>query len=161
MKREGILRSIVFGTEDSLVSTVGFISGIAVASVDRRTILLSGIVLVCVEAFSMGLGSTLSEESVSEARARRGVRWSSAIRDGLVMFVAYVCAGFMVLVPYMVGDIADAFSQSIGVSLALLFVLGVSSARMSGLPVISRGFRMMILGGLAIALGVGVARLLS
>ena len=161
MKHEGILRNLVFGTEDSLVSTVGFISGIAVASVDRRTILLSGIVLVCVEAFSMGLGSTLSEESVSEARAHRGVRWTSAIRDGLVMFVAYVCAGFLVLAPYMVGDVERAFTRSISVSLALLFVLGASSARMSGLPVIRRGLRMMILGGLAIALGVGVARILS
>ena len=51
------LRNFIFGVEDSLVSTVGLLSGVAVANVDQATIFLTGMVLIFVEAFSMGVGS--------------------------------------------------------------------------------------------------------
>ena len=59
------LRNTVFGVEDSLVSTVGLLSGIAATgSVSKSFILLTGIVYISVEAFSMAVGSFLSEEFV-------------------------------------------------------------------------------------------------
>ncbi len=160
MKREGLLRNIIFGVEDSLVSTVGFVSGIAVASVERSTIILSGLILVCVEAFSMGVGSVLSEESVREARVRRSVRWGPALAGGFVMFISYILAGAFVLAPYWFHGVGRALSESVAISLALLFLLGASSARLTGLPVMSRAIRMMVVGGLAILLGIFVGQAL-
>lgn len=55
------VRTFVFGVEDSLVSTVGLLSGLAIAGAARGTIILSGVTLIFVEAFSMGIGSLLSE----------------------------------------------------------------------------------------------------
>ncbi|MBP6885674.1 MAG: VIT1/CCC1 transporter family protein [Candidatus Pacebacteria bacterium] len=156
MKRERFVRNLVFGVEDSLVSTVGFISGIAAASVNRRTLLLSGIVLICVEAFSMGIGSIVSEESALEAKTKKRVSWSGPIAGGLVMFASYILTGALVLLPYFTRDVASALPQSIAVSLTLLFLLGAVSAFMSGLPVLLRAVRMMVVGGLAIVLGVFV-----
>ena len=49
--------------EDSLVSTVGLLSGVAVANVPMTTILLTGLILIFVEAISMAAGSFLSEYS--------------------------------------------------------------------------------------------------
>lgn len=160
MRKEGFLRNFIFGVEDSLVSTVGFVSGIAAASVDRTTLLLSGVVLVFVEAFSMGVGSTLSEESVQESRTRRGVRWGVSVTGGLVMFVSYILTGFLVLFPYVVSDVSKALPQSIALSLALLFLLGVVSAQMTKRPLASHGLRMLIVGGLAVALGIFVGQLM-
>jgi len=60
------VRNFVFGVEDSLVSTVGLLSGIASAGASTATIFLTGTVLIFVEAFSMAVGSYLSEESVEE-----------------------------------------------------------------------------------------------
>lgn len=160
MRREGLLRNIIFGVEDSLVSTVGFVSGIAVASVERTTIILSGLILVCVEAFSMGVGSTLSEESVQEARVRRSVRWGPSLMGGLVMFISYILAGAFVLAPYWFHDVARALSESVAISLGLLFLLGAISARLTGLPVLSRAIRMMVVGGFAILLGIFVGQAL-
>ncbi|MBI1908431.1 VIT1/CCC1 transporter family protein [Candidatus Uhrbacteria bacterium] len=70
----GAIREIVFGLEDSLVSTVGTVTGVAVGSGDRFVVILSGVVLVVVEAISMAAGSYLSSKSareVSEERERQ------------------------------------------------------------------------------------------
>lgn len=67
----GAIREIVFGLEDSLVSTVGAVSGVAVGSGDRYVVILAGLVLVSVEAISMAAGSFLSSKSAGEVSAER------------------------------------------------------------------------------------------
>ena len=53
----------MFGCEDGLVSTTGALVGIAVGSDDGRVLAMSGLVLVAVEAVSMGAGQLLSERA--------------------------------------------------------------------------------------------------
>jgi len=67
----GILQSfreVVFGLEDGLVSTLGVVIGIAAATQDLRTIIISGLVVIFVEAISMGAGTYLSTKSEKELR---------------------------------------------------------------------------------------------
>ncbi len=75
---EVYVREVVFGLEDSFVSTMGTLSGVAVGSGDRQAVLLAGIVVVVVEALSMAAGSYLSSKSANELyedRLRRdGIR---------------------------------------------------------------------------------------
>lgn len=65
------MREIVFGLEDSFVSTLGTVTGIAVGSGDRYVVLLTGVVLVAVEALSMAAGSYLSSKSADEVTRER------------------------------------------------------------------------------------------
>ncbi len=65
-----LIREIVFGMEDGMVSTLGSISGIAVGSQDKFVVLLSGIVIIAVESISMGIGSYLSNRSKLEVEMR-------------------------------------------------------------------------------------------
>lgn len=65
------MREIVFGLEDSLVSTLGAVTGVAVGSGDRYVIVLSGLVLVAVEAISMAAGSFLSTQSAEQVSRER------------------------------------------------------------------------------------------
>lgn len=60
------VREVVFGLEDSFVSMLGTVSGIAVGSGDRSIVILSGLVLVVVEAVSMAAGSYLSSKAAKE-----------------------------------------------------------------------------------------------
>jgi vacuolar iron transporter family protein len=67
--RNGLLsriRDLVFGLEDSLVSTLGVVIGMAAGTADRELVILSGLVLVAVEAVSMAAGSFLSSKSHRE-----------------------------------------------------------------------------------------------
>lgn len=60
------VREVVFGLEDSLVSTLGAVSGVAVGSGEPYIVILSGVVLVFVEALSMSAGSYLSSKSTKQ-----------------------------------------------------------------------------------------------
>ena len=65
------LREIVFGIEDGMVSTLGALTGIAVATNDHFTVIISGLVIISVESISMGVGSYLSSRSIKEIESRK------------------------------------------------------------------------------------------
>lgn len=148
------LRNFIFGVEDSLVSTVGLLSGIAIANVDRKTIILTGIVLIFVEAFSMAAGSFLSESSAQGYLRRKDDSSRIPLSDGAIMFVAYFIAGFIPLASYFVLPVTNAFPASVSLSLLALFGLGVWGGSMSRMSVVKSGLRMFVIGGIAIAVGI-------
>lgn len=145
------LRNLVFGVEDGLVSTVGLLSGIAIAGVSRETILLTGVVLIFVEAFSMAAGSFLSEASVEEMDGGEDDTRGS-IAAGAIMFAAYFVAGLVPLFPYLKFEVGQAFSISIFFSVVALFSLGYWSGRKSK-AAWRKAVRMAFVGGLAIVVG--------
>ncbi len=156
------LRNFVFGVEDSLVSTVGLVSGVAIAGASKSAIFLTGMVLIFVEAFSMGVGSFLSEES-SQDYMREGTPTARfSFSAAVIMFISYFLSGFVPLLPYIIApSTKQAFPYSILASLLALFVLGLWGAHLSKLPQMRGGLRMMIIGGIAIALGVTVGALMN
>lgn len=150
------VRNFIFGVEDSLVSTVGMLAGIAIAGVSRDTILLAGVVLILVEAFSMAAGSFLSERSAQEYKAQGEVPIKHPMVGGGIMFLSYFVSGFIPLFPYIIFENERAFFISIVLSLLALFVLGAVSAKMSRMNIVRGGARMLVIGGIAIALGATV-----
>lgn len=155
------LRNFVFGVEDSLVSTVGLLSGIAVANVPKSTILLTGIILLFVEAFSMAAGSFLSESSADEYTNQNDKITRTTIISSIIMFLSYLLSGFIVLFPYIVFATPEALKISIVLSAVSLFILGIIGAKISNINPIKNGFRMMIVGGVAIAAGSLAGNLLN
>lgn len=65
------IREIVFGLEDSLVSTLGVLTGIAVGTGNTYVVILSGVVLIFVEGLSMSAGSFLSSKSAEQVFSAR------------------------------------------------------------------------------------------
>ena len=66
-----IIREVVFGMEDGMVSTLGAITGIAIGSQDQFIVILSGTVIIAVESISMSIGSYISNRSEYEVNQRR------------------------------------------------------------------------------------------
>lgn len=155
------IRNFIFGVEDSLVSTVGLLSGIAIADIPVKTIILTGVVLIFVEAFSMAIGSFLSERSSAEYISGAGRTGRSTAIAGVIMFFSYFIAGFVPLSPYIFTNPQSAFTLSILFSLIALFILGGVSARFSKTSMFKTGMRMLLIGGIAIAVGVTVGKLIG
>ncbi len=159
-KQVSYFRNFIFGVEDSLVSTVGLLSGVAVADVPRPTILLTGIILLMVEGLSMAVGSFLTESSVedylnSERTAKKNMF------SGIIMFFSYFISGFIPLSPYLIWPVQTALVVSVFFSVISLFILGVVSAKMSGTGIYKDGIRMASVGGIAIVVGMLAGNLLS
>ncbi|KKQ07343.1 MAG: Conserved Archaeal membrane protein [Parcubacteria group bacterium GW2011_GWB1_36_5] len=66
-----VLREVVFGVEDGMVSTLGSITGIAIGSNNHAVVILAGVVIISVESISMGIGSYLSNRSQEEVEERK------------------------------------------------------------------------------------------
>jgi VIT1/CCC1 family predicted Fe2+/Mn2+ transporter len=150
------IRSFVFGVEDSLVSTVGLLSGVAIAGMGVREIFITGIVLIFVEAISMAAGSFVSETSAEEAATGSDRLSRRSYRSSVVMFFSYFLSGFVPLFPYLFFDISTAFWVSIILSLLALIILGTISGAISKTRLVPNALRMLVVGGLAIAVGVAV-----
>jgi len=60
------MRQLIFGLEDSLVSTFGAVTGVAAGSGDSYVVILTGMVIIFVESLSMGVGAYLSSKSENE-----------------------------------------------------------------------------------------------
>jgi len=65
------VRELVFGMEDGMVSTLGAITGIAAATGNHFTVVLTGFVIIAVESISMAVGSYLSSKSVRAIEDRK------------------------------------------------------------------------------------------
>ncbi len=146
------LRNFVFGAEDSLVSTLGVLFGIASANdFDKHQIIVAGLITIVVEATSMGAGSFLSEETAIEADGRRKMK---PITDGIIMCFSYFVAGFIPLAPYFFAEVSTAKYASIFFSLAALFILGLLPSRN-----LKSGLRMAVVASFAAFLGFLVAHI--
>ena len=147
---------MVFGVEDSLVSSVGVLSGIAIAGTELKTIILAGVVLIFVEAFSMGVGSLLADNTEREFKSGTDTPLKRSVMPSIVMFFSYFFAGFIPLAPYLILPVQQALGASIVLALAALFILGFIAGSLSKTRVMRQGIEMLIIGGVAVLLGVGV-----
>lgn len=162
MLSRAYLREIIFGLEDSFVSTLGAVTGIAAGSHDRSIVILSGFVIVAVEALSMAAGSYLSSKAVSdaepEARKDEGDLLHPAL-GGAVMGISYAIAGLVPLAPYVFAPLGVATGVSVGLTLLMLFASGVWQTRYTKRHWGKSGLEMLLVGGAAIGLGYLVGRL--
>jgi len=76
------------------------------------------------------------------------------------MFLSYFFAGFVPLSPYLFA-FAHAETYSIFASLFSLILLGVYTARRFHGNMLSKALEMLLLGGLATLVGIGVGSLLK
>lgn len=153
------LRNFIFGVEDSLVSTVGLLAGVAAADISARAILTTGIVLIVVEGFSMGVGSFLTEETTQELGGDPP-RTAEAVKGGATMLISYCLAGLIPLSPYAFLTGSTAITVSVILSLVGLLGLGYGTSLYFGRPnPVRRAFKMFVLGGSAVLIGMLVGKL--
>lgn len=160
-QKTGFFRNFIFGVEDSLVSTVGLLSGVAAAGNKSRDIFIVGVILIFVEAFSMAVGSSLSENSAEEFSEKKEEPLSHSAPDALVMFFSYFVSGFVPLFPYIFFSAEKALPFSICTSLVALGFLGFGSAKLSHTKTVKGIVKMVVLGGIAIGIGIGVGMFLK
>ncbi|MBI3988752.1 MAG: VIT1/CCC1 transporter family protein [candidate division NC10 bacterium] len=70
IQRKGRIREVVFGMQDGLITTVGFVAGLHGATADNTLVLLGGFVELLAGAFSMAAGGYLSTKAEREVLER-------------------------------------------------------------------------------------------
>ena len=215
-----ILREIVFGMEDGMVSTLGSLTGVAIGSQNKEAVILAGFVIIAVESISMGIGSFISNQTKQSSDKRIIAEekielrdypkeeykelekmlikegWSksttaqmmqeivgneklmlkemeyrelqissekplSAIKSGIYMFSSYVLGGFVPLATYIIFQINKAPLLSIISTLLGLFMLGTLTTKFTKEKWYKSGFRVLIVGSIAMIVGLIVGKIFS
>ncbi|MEK7614760.1 MAG: VIT1/CCC1 transporter family protein [Patescibacteria group bacterium] len=158
------IREIVFGLEDSLVSTLGALTGIAVGTHNTFFVILSGFVIIASECTSMAAGSYLSSKSAYETeralRVQEGKEFSQEerpVRGAIVMGISYVLGGFIPLLPYFFLSISQAIILSVPLTAIVLFLVGVWSSRYTKRSAIRSGMEMVSVSLIAALFGYLIA----
>jgi VIT1/CCC1 family predicted Fe2+/Mn2+ transporter len=81
LKITGMIRELVFGAEDGLLSTLGLVTGVAAGTSNSSVILLAGIVGAISGAISMGAGNYLGAKSQIEVLQRTMLEEEESIRE--------------------------------------------------------------------------------
>ncbi len=159
------LREIVFGLEDSLVSTLGALTGIAVGAGSQYIVILSGLVLIAAEGMSMAAGSYLSDASASQADAAfhksRRAEAPRPMRAALVMGVFYFIGGIVPLAPYFFLEVHAAIVPSVVLTAGTLFLVGVWAAGYTGRSRLRSGLEMTAISLAAAGVGFVIGRLVA
>jgi VIT1/CCC1 family predicted Fe2+/Mn2+ transporter len=214
------LREIVFGLEDSVVSTLGAVSGVAVGSGAQHTVVMTGAIVVAVEALSMAAGSYVSAQAAQAAVKQRvsqdatrilaeKVNDQEAVRDlfrkkkftkseesaiitalhrerrlwlkeimrgeyrlaatvtevpvvaALVMGVFYLVGGALVLLPYLILPLGQAFFCAIVGGLATLAGVGWVKSVLTSTPTGRSIIEMILVSSTAAAIGILVGHIFS
>ncbi len=163
------VREIVFGLEDSLVSTLGAVTGIAAGTHNAYVVLLSGLVLVSVEAVSMAAGSYLSsksaagvERTLAPRRSHRGDALPiMPLRGALVMGVCYLLGGMIPIAPYLLLPVRASFLPSVLLTTAALFLTGLWIGHLTKRSPWRSGVEMVVVSLLAAGIGYGIGRAFS
>lgn len=159
--RRGFLRNFVFGAEDGLVSTVGLLTGVSFAGLSSRHIIISGVILILVEAMSMAAGAYISEDSSADIITDDKPN-SNLLYDSIVMFFSYLLIGLIPLLPYIfIGDTRLAFYWSLGMTLIALFSLGLFKGYFLRKPLLINAFKIAGIGSVVIGIAVMVGLLFS
>lgn len=112
---------MVYGLEDSLISTSGVVIGMSMTGMSNSTVITAGTILVLVESLSMSFGSFVSEDSfLTGVNATH--TWKDVIKYSAVMMGSYMLAGLIPMLPFLLG-LDHAWKWSVGGTLIALFGL--------------------------------------
>jgi VIT1/CCC1 family predicted Fe2+/Mn2+ transporter len=163
-RAEVYIREIVFGLEDSLVSTLGVVTGVAVAVDESNVVIVTGCVLLVVEAVSMAASSYLSSKSELEIKTRNKKRKPgnySPIISGIVMGGFYLFGGIFPMAPYIFLGVDDALVPSVVLTILALFGFGFVKAEYVGKHPLVSSIEMTVVSLSACAIGYAIGRLAS
>jgi vacuolar iron transporter family protein len=147
------IRELVYGANDGIITTFAVVAGVAGGGLPARVVFICGVANLFADGLSMAVGNYLSirsHESVLLAEGRpeeEAYPW----RHGLATFLAFLAAGALPLLPYVLPGAAGRFGASLVVTLSSLFGIGALRAVIGKVRWWAAGAEMLALGAVVAA----------
>ena len=162
------VRELIYGANDGIITTFAVVAGVAGGGLSLRVVLIIGAANLIADGLSMAVGNYLSirsHESVLETEDLPEEETFPA-RHALATFLAFVIAGAVPLIPYIVPGLpGNRFVASIALTFGAMFVVGALRALIADVRWWKAGVEMLGLGAVvalvAYASGGLVARLVE
>lgn len=155
---------LVFGANDGIVTTFAVVSGVQGASLSPRVAIILGIANLLADGFAMGAGNYLG--MISEQDYQKSVNGVvnegkvHALGHGAAIFVAFVLAGSVPLLPFAFVGGQNTFLTSCVATGATLFFVGSLRTLVTRARWFVSGLEMLGVGSVAAAAAYLVGHLL-
>jgi VIT1/CCC1 family predicted Fe2+/Mn2+ transporter len=123
------IRDLVYGANDGIITTFAVVAGVTGGSLSHAAVLVVGAANLAADGLSMGVGNYLAIRAHESALLAEQLpaQERHAWRHGAATFLAFVVAGGIPLLPFLVPGVADhRFVWSSGLTLAALFAVGAA-----------------------------------
>lgn len=160
------IRDVVYGANDGIITTFAVVAGVTGGALNARAVLIIGAANLFADGLSMGVGNYLSIRSDEGAREAAGLPEEEAnpARHGIATVLAFVVAGAVPLVPFLIPGVHGP-SWSIVWTFVALFAVGAARSLVTTDRWWRAGGEMLGLGALVAVAAYGsgaiVARLVA
>lgn len=147
------LKDLVYGANDGIITTFAVVSGVAGAELDPGVVLILGFANLLADGFSMGASNFLAIRSDEDVRRASGlgVQEPFPARHSLATFLAFVIAGVVPLISYVIVLDERRFLVAIALTLAALFAVGSARTLVTDRSWWRAGLEMLVVGSVAAA----------
>jgi vacuolar iron transporter family protein len=154
------LPDLVYGANDGIITTFAVVSGVVGADLARGIILILGFANLFADGISMGASNYLARRSTAES-AQRATR-QDALRHASATFFAFVLAGLMPLLAYLLPIPSESrFPAAALLTAAALFSVGAARSLVTGLGAFRSGLEMLLVGSVAALAAYAIGALAS
>lgn len=156
------IRELVYGANDGVITTFAVVAGVAGGGISTVAVLIVGAANLFADGLSMAVGNYLSIRSNESALRAQGLPEEEAqpVRHAVATFLAFVVAGAVPLLPYVVPALVrHPFAVSIVLTLVVLFGIGALRASVTADRALTSGLETLGLGLIVaiVAYGAGAA----
>jgi len=151
---------LVFGANDGIVTTFAVVSGVTGAALNPRVIIILGLANLLADGISMGAGNYLGMRSEQEYHDH----FNGFVREGRIhaaghgaaIFLAFLAAGSVPLLPIMLLPQAHGFLLSCVATGVALFAVGSLRTFVTQARWFVSGLEMLLIGSFAAGAAYGV-----
>ena len=161
------LPDLVYGANDGIITTFAVVAGVAGGALSPTVVLIIGVANLFADGFSMAAGNyqaIRSRESVLRTQGLPGEE-SQPVRHACATFAAFVAAGAIPLLPFLLPGGAGRMAATVVMTLVALMLVGVLRASVTdgrwwrdGLEMCGLG---IVVAAVAYASGALIARALT
>ena len=157
------IRDFVYGANDGIITTFAVVSGVAGGGLSSLAVVIVGAANLAADGVSMGVGNLLAIRADERAREAANLPELEAFpwKHGLATTLAFVVAGVVPLLPYLVPGLESRAGWSTVLTFTTLFLLGALRA----LVTIDRwwrsGLETLLLGAVVAMAAYGAGRVVA
>jgi VIT1/CCC1 family predicted Fe2+/Mn2+ transporter len=146
---------LVFGANDGIVTTFAVVSGVSGAELSPKVAIILGFANLLADGFAMAAGSYLGTRSEQEYQVLVNGGTDEgrihAVGHGAAIFLAFLAAGSVPLLPLLFVPPAESFPLSCAATAVVLFVVGSLRTLVTRARWWVSGLEMLLIGSVAAA----------
>jgi VIT1/CCC1 family predicted Fe2+/Mn2+ transporter len=156
------IRDLVYGANDGIITTFAVVSGATGGSLPAAAVLIIGAANLAADGMSMGVGNLQAIRAHERVREAQGLPEEEAYpwKHGIATLVAFIAAGAVPLLPFLIGAAARPV-WSTGLTFLALFGIGAARATLTTEPWWRAGLETLSLGALVAGAAYGASALVA